>query len=491
MARSLISAVLVALFAMTVLFGVNFAVMHISPDHYRRVTKEAVQSGSLAKVIRLPFAPDKAIYPTGGNDCLILGALVVPRGPLIQASISPRMPGWGDSPNLTSAPGYPPGGHCLTLAATMGTLARHSSPEALLPPTFYHRYIHGDVTIAALLLGFLSFATATTVMLAACYGMLGIVALLAILRLTADSASERIRATAFLIVAGTLSICYALPVFGQSFSFAPSDFSIFGFILFGYLQPLGRIPEHRFILAVSAFGSATAVFEFMTGGVPLGMATLIMLLALGEAPDGAMLQRRMIIGVAAFTAAIVACFCLKLFAVWVVWGTNPVSDFVQALSYRVGGSVGIAFPDSMLEKLNAYHIDLKWIDANVFTRALFAGVMLIYSSFLIAWGSHILGAAFVLLPTPLLLALAYSSYRNRRSPLLRKRLALAIAGIAPILWYLVFANHTILHSSYMVRPLALNIALGLVSIILGYYAVSTDNPAPQSMTAHPSQFGRR
>jgi glycosyltransferase involved in cell wall biosynthesis len=31
------------------------------------------------------------------------------------------------------------------------------------------------------------------------------------------------------------------------------------------------------------------------------------------------------------------------------------------------------------------------------------------------------------------------------------------SGMVPVLWYLVFANHTILHSSYMVRPLALTL----------------------------------
>jgi hypothetical protein len=90
------------------------------------------------------------------------------------------------------------------------------------------------------------------------------------------------------------------------------------------------------------------------------------------------------------------------------------------------------------------------------------------SSFFLGWGSHLLGAAIVLVPTPLLLALGISSLRDRgRSAVSRERLALAAAGMVPDLWYLAFANHTILHSSYMVRPLALNVALCIVSALAG------------------------
>src|SRR5262245_5838796 len=90
--------------------------------------------------------------------------------------------------------------------------------------------------------------------------------------------------------------------------------------------------------------------------------------------------------------------------------------------------------------------------------------MLTYSSFFLGWGSHLLGAAIVLLPTLLLIAFAWTSYRDRReSSLARERLALAAAGTVPVVWYVLFANHTILHSSYMVRPLALNVALCVVA----------------------------
>jgi hypothetical protein len=469
MIRGIIAGVTVAFLGMIALFGINFAVNQISPEHYRRVVAEAVESGTLATVMHLPFAPRKDIYPYGGNDCVIIGALVLPRGTPIEASVSPRMPTGVDIAGITDPPGYPPAGLCLWLAATMRTLAPHAAPPVEpSPPTYIHRYIHGDVTVAALLLAVMSFGTASMVLRSACYAMLGAVALLALLRLRVGSSTERRRAAAFLIIAATLACCYGLPVFGRSFSFAPTDFVIFAFILYGMLRPLGQIPRHRFILVAAAFGTLIAILEILTGGVPMGLATLIALIALGEAPDERTLVDRVVVGTTAFTAAIVACFGYKMLAVGAVFGTNELSEFFHALGHRVDGSVQSLLSDNAKEALKAFHIDPLWIDANVLTRVLFAGVMLTYSSFFLGWGSHLLGAAIVLLPTPLLLALGFSSLRNRgRTMVSRERLALAAAGMVPVLWYAVFANHTILHSSYMVRPLALNVALCIVSALAG------------------------
>lgn len=72
MIRGLIAGVAVAILSMTALFAINFALTQISPEHYRRVVLQALESGTLGTVTHLPFAPSKEIYPFGGNDCLIL-----------------------------------------------------------------------------------------------------------------------------------------------------------------------------------------------------------------------------------------------------------------------------------------------------------------------------------------------------------------------------------------------------------------------------------
>jgi hypothetical protein len=303
--------------------------------------------------------------------------------------------------------------------------------------------------------------------------MIAAIAALALFRLRNGDAAERRRAGAFLIIAATLACFFGLPVFDRSFSFAPTDLVVFAFILYGFLQPLGAIPLQRFVIAAAVFGSLIAILEFLTGGVPLGLATLVALIGLGQTPDWPTLRNRIGIGMAAFTAAVIACFGYKLVAVATVFGTNELSVFVEMLGQRMGGSVEVNLSESAKAALSAYHIDPQWLDANILTRVAFAGLMLTYSSFFLGWGSHLLGAAIVLVPTPLLVALAWSSYRERRiSPVARERLALAAAGAVPVLWCVVFANHTILHSSYMVRPLALNVALCVVAALPSRHATT-------------------
>jgi hypothetical protein len=431
------------------------------------VLADAIESGTLATVMHLPLAPAKDIYPLTGNDCMIIGALAVPRGSRIEAAISPPRATWGDPAGITNPPGYPPSADCLLLAATMKAVARAPAPDQLLERAYTHRYIHGNVTVAAVLLAFMSVGTASAVMFAACYAILAAIALLALPRLRADSPNERRRAAAFLIIAATLACFYGLPVYGRSFSFAPTDSVIFAFILYGMLQPLGQIPRSRLIFAAAAFGTVIAILEGFTGGIPLALASLLALIALGETPDQHILIDRMVAGTAAFTAAAVACFVYKLLAVAAVFGTNELWEFSHQLGYRIGGSVQSILSDNTTEVLKAYRIDPDWVDANIVTHVLFAGVMLTYSSFFLGWGSHFLGAALILLPTPLLLAFALSSFRERNiSDQARERVALAAAGMVPLLWYILFTNQTIQHTSYMVRPLALNVALCIISALL-------------------------
>src|SRR6266853_1260277 len=117
MIRGMIAGVAVAVLSMTALFGINFAVTQISPERYRRIVVQALESGTLATVTHLTFAPGKDVYPFGGNDCLILGALIMPRDTRMKASVSPRLP-LGDD-DSDGAPGYSPAVLCGWLAATM------------------------------------------------------------------------------------------------------------------------------------------------------------------------------------------------------------------------------------------------------------------------------------------------------------------------------------------------------------------------------------
>ena len=148
----------------------------------------------------------------------------------------------------------------------------------------HHRYLHGPVTLAALALAVVPFHVAVNTMLVLCYLALAALALAAGMRMRSAEPAERRRALAFLIFAAVLALFYALPIYGRTFSHAATDLVLSGFLLTGLVYPLCRLPEPRFVLLVSAFGSAIAVLELLTGGIPIALATLIALVALGGTP---------------------------------------------------------------------------------------------------------------------------------------------------------------------------------------------------------------
>jgi len=235
------------------------------------------------------------------------------------------------------------------------------------------------------------------------------------------------------------------------------------FILVALLRPLGQMSDQRFLLLTAMFGSAIAIFEFMTGGIPLALATLIALVGLDRYSDWRPLLKRELVGVGTFTSAVIACFLYKQLAVWAFWGGNPLADFAQALGPHVTGSVGTVLLETLRENLVAYHIDPHWFEANTLTRVLFAGTMLLYSSSFLAYGSHVLGAIIVTFPTAGLLYFAAGSLNCEKDGRSLECLTLGAAGTVPFLWYLVFSNHAAVHSAYMVRPLALNVGLSLIA----------------------------
>jgi hypothetical protein len=94
--------------------------------------------------------------------------------------------------------------------------------------------------------------------------------------------------------------------------------------------------------------------------------------------------------------------------------------------------------------------------------------MVTYSSFVLAYGSHALGAALVILPVPILVVLTVVALRRveRRDWTLQPQPYLLLASLVPFVWYMAFTWHTATHSFFMVRPLALNVALAVIAAVM-------------------------
>ena len=290
-------AFLIAFLGMIALFAINFALTKISPEHYRRVVLQALESGTLGTVTHLPFAPSKDIYPFGGNDCLILGALVILATRRSRPAFRRGCP--SRAKEIIVRRDILPLALCRGLAATMRAIARNPTDQ-FPPPSYYRRYIHGDTTVAALLLAAMSFATATRL----CFGLLRndrgdrAAGAVSVQDRRPDRAQTCRRLPDHCRHAGMLSTgCRFSTV--RSRSLPPTcSYSRSSSMACSSLSAPFRCTASFWPRPSSA--ALIAILEFLTGGVPLGLATLIALIGLGRPPDWGTLRDRMAVGTTAF-----------------------------------------------------------------------------------------------------------------------------------------------------------------------------------------------
>jgi hypothetical protein len=461
--RDILSAIVVALLAVIALFVVNLGATSLSPERYRKVVLDAVQDGTMTRTLRQPFAPQREIRLINNSECLILVMLVTDRDSRVKASISPRMMIQRERTDLPRIPGYGPDLVCRILGGTM--LQQAGTPVPFLEPGNHHRYLHAGLTLATFVLALVPLHVAGWILLFACYAALTVLALAAALRMRRAPPAERRRALAFLFMAGVLAAFYALPVFGRTFAHAPTDIAIVAFMLVGLLHPLCRMPEQRFALAVATFGTAIAAFELLTGGMPTGLAVLIALIALGDAPDAATVWRRLIVGVACYGVALTTCFAAKLLAVMVVWGPAELTAMVKILGTRMFNNINWPALENWLIR---FGFAPDPMNQNMVVRHLLGLALVTYSAFVLGWGSHVLGALIVIVPVPLLMVLTWVALRRvpRDAWLIHPQPLLLAAACVPFVWYLAIVWHTLTHSFFMVRPLALNVAFAAIAVVM-------------------------
>jgi hypothetical protein len=72
------------------------------------------------------------------------------------------------------------------------------------------------------------------------------------------------------------------------------------------------------------------------------------------------------------------------------------------------------------------------------------------------------------LPLPVLILATWRALRGAQPAdwVLQPQPGLLAAGLVPWAWYAVFTGHTATHSLFMVRPLALDVALAIVAVML-------------------------
>ncbi len=416
----------------------------------------------------------RAIPRFGGNDCLMLAALLQSYPSRLAEAISARIPPADAQPPARA--GDPTIPACLQLIAAVER-PDHADPNAI----YYHRYLHGQRVFAALALAAVSPETLGWITL-----LLNVVCLLSVLLPALRNWRDgEWRQRGFAAIGATLLLLDGLWLFGIYFSFGLSDLVLSAFLAYAYHRGVARASERTFAVAVALFGAATAILEFLTGGIPFGLALLLGIVALDGPPDRKALLRRAFHGTTIFALAILLTFAIKLALVMSLVDPSALTDFRGALSTRVGSSFVASLPPQEIAWVSAFGIDVSSLDRNWLYAALYMLARLGYATFVIGYGSPVVGMAIMgaaVLTTGVLLI---RRARASSSTVARTRLLIVFASALVMpMWGVAFLSHTLLHAIWMVRPFGWFIALA--GILMAWRPQRQDQPAAASLHSRPS-----
>lgn len=381
--------------------------------------RAAYASGALQDVDWIPGNTDIGRHQY--NDCLILYMAVDQQATIDQLAASPIKPVQRGTETM-----------CQALRGFVG-----GDKAAGRTGIWYHQYIHGHTMLARWLLPVLPVEAIRNL-----YHTLQSLLVLAGILVAMTGLARRKRPTEslfWLIVFLAFSRWFGLESYGQSLGHAPSDAVILAYLLFlAAGAARGGIARRTSLIAAAIFGSLTAIFEFLTGGIPLGLAIIVggLPFALAETTPHDV-RDRVIEAAAAFCFSVAACLAFKiLLALW-VFGIDSFRDSAAQLAVRMGvGTETIDIgPLKMAKSLT------KGLNSLAAGMHVLAGAMLVTAAGFGAWGARVL------------LRSGDAQLRSRAIHLIASNLV--IVGMLTLLW-----QHTIIHAWFMDRIFVWTIGSG-------------------------------
>jgi hypothetical protein len=329
-----------------------------------------------------------------------------------------------------------------------------SSGEAatpLSPATFYHRYLHGQVSITAVALQWFDLAVVRQIYDACSFFVIALLILSNFIllarsldRISTERASEIDSQRAgkhgcLLVTSCVLALFYGLQFYGMSLGHAPSDAVIYLYLLVVTLTNFS-IVNFWLVLAIHAlFGIFTAYFELFTGGLPLGVSMIFLSFApLAVGPRRTETFWLACLSGGAFLTAFVVAVVTKLLVAGHFFGYAEVlNNFLNQLQFwGEGDRVGLIAAGVALAEASHY-LGNGWRLAGVALLA-FSGLAFVYS-LVVLWSR-------------------LRSDGNWQYPAL-----LVLAYVAIVAWYVVFRKHGYQHNFFMIR---ISVALIASSLLL-------------------------
>jgi hypothetical protein len=363
------------------------------------------------------------------NDCLILYQAVDRSGPSDKLWLSPRL-----YPNSSAQP-------CTYLADFA------KNPSLVQPVEYYHRYVHGHTVAARFLLQVFSVAEIRrfySTLLAACV-MAGFAQ-----GLVSLGKGQR-EGWFWIITFAAFARWFGLESFGQSFSHGPADLVVVGMLLFlANRSAAGGLDSRHVPMAAAIFGSLTMIFEFLTGGLPLGAAVLIGGLPFAVKPDAEDKNLHSIVvrGIIAFAIAAGTVLLIKTLCVIAIFGPESLAPARQQLLYYMGVAMPPASASDVRAGLGAF---LRSLLIGLHSLASGVGVMTLYM-LCISMAAGIWG---------------FVTMMKVGDPLGRTRArALAASNLPLFGWLVLFWQHTAVHARFMDRILVWTIVSGMALYVL-------------------------
>ncbi len=411
-----------------------------------------VDSGALFEVRSQPigFIPVPRWY---GNDCLVFTMLVLPQtDDRAREAFSPNLAVSPQAPLAMSDPaGGRTAGACLRLAELLEPAAERPIAQR------YDRYLHGHRVTAALLfpvLGPIGLQMSVLYMLLGLLGTLFILAALRALRRYRQGNGRWRRDAGFGAVALCFLFFYGFQIYGYWVSHAMSDLVLVVFLFLMFLLPGEEGAGPAWL--VGAFGCFVSLFEFLTGGLPLGAGLVLLVAALAARPRGAFRS------LTAFLAGAGLPFFLKIAVALLVFPEAAGTENSGQFMHRLNGPVLPELPPPLIPLLSSPGFDLRRLDEDVILRIRFTAYRFWEYAWVNGLGSEWLGRAslYVGLGGTLVAGGVLLARDPRRSA--------AIFGAAGVLvaWYLIFLNHSLLHPFWMVRCTVIFLMAFLVSLVL-------------------------
>jgi hypothetical protein len=421
-----------ALVCVAVFYALSFASLRTDNAVEMRAVRAAIAQGDVSSDAGW-LSRNISIGSNQWNDCLVLHQAVDRDASVERLIVSPLAP--------TSSEISP----CRHLAAWA------NGKPLPGPVDFYHRYLHGHTVAARLLLAHVSVAGIRLI-----YSMLLTMLVIAgvALALLDIAGGRRQEASCFwLITFLVFSRWFGLESFGQSLAHGPSDLVDIGFLLYlAHQSSRGGMEPSRVAAVAAIFGALTIIFEFLTGGIPLGLALLIGGLPFAIRPlrreEGERLGGVLADAVVAFTAAITFIVGVKICLLVCVFGPGELASIGHQLFYRMGVASTPAYGDlHRFGFVNSWSLILEGFDALASGSELMGICMVAMSA-----GAGIWALRRILQRNP-------SSSRNRA-------IALAASNLVLFGWMIAFSEHTVLHSHFMDRILVWTISSGLALFAL-------------------------